>query len=88
MHAPLKTYTGEPERPSANTQDRKKLFALLRGRPNRHMSETTGYSSYNADRLRLHMDGLWALDGELYRASTGNGPVTISNAATMTFVRL
>jgi hypothetical protein len=34
MHAPLRTYTGVPDHPAANTQDRKKLFSLLRDRPN------------------------------------------------------
>ncbi len=32
MHAPLRTYLGDS--PSANTQDRRSLFALLEGRPN------------------------------------------------------
>jgi diacylglycerol kinase family enzyme len=95
MYFGLRPFWGTEDAPLYTTLVRddarrflRNMPALLRGRPNRHMNEATGYSSYNADRLRLHMDGLWALDGELYRASTGNGPVTISNAATMTFIRV
>ena len=34
MHSPLRTYTGEPGRPGANTTNRRDLFKLLEGRPN------------------------------------------------------
>ena len=95
MYFGLRPFWGSEDAPLCTTLVRddarrflRNMPALLRGRPNRHMSEATGYCSYNADRLRLRMDGMWALDGELYRASAGNGPVTISKGATMTFVRL
>lgn len=34
MHSPLRTYSGPPDRPGANTVNRRALFALLEGRPN------------------------------------------------------
>ncbi len=36
MHSPLKTNTGEPERPEANVANRQELFRVLRGRSNVH----------------------------------------------------
>ncbi len=64
------------------------LPALARGKPNRHMTEANGYSSHNASRIRLTMDGSWMLDGEVYEARISDGPVTISNGGDVTFVRL
>ncbi len=64
------------------------LPALLRGRPNRHVTEANGYYSHNAERIRLTMDGMWTLDGELYQATPGDGPVTITSGGDVTFVRL
>ena len=61
--------------------------ALLRGRPNRHMTEANGYYSHNADQIRLIMDDMWTLDGELYQATASDGPVTITNGGDVTFVR-
>ena len=64
------------------------LPSLLRGRPNRHTTEANGYYSHNADRIRLTMDGIWTLDGELYQAMASDGPVTITSGGDVTFVRL
>jgi diacylglycerol kinase (ATP) len=64
------------------------LPALVRGKPNRHMTEANGYSSHNASRIRLAMDGSWMLDGEVHEARISDGPVTISNGGDVTFVRL
>jgi hypothetical protein len=64
------------------------LPSLLRGRPTRHTTEANAYYSHNTDRLRLSMDGMWTLDGELYRATVSNGPVTITSGGDVTFVRL
>lgn len=62
--------------------------ALLRGRPGRHTSSAAGYRSHNAGRIRLEMDASWTLDGEIYRARRAGGPVTISAAGPVTFLRL
>jgi diacylglycerol kinase (ATP) len=64
------------------------LPALLRGKPNRHMTEANGYSSHNASQIQLTMNGRWILDGEEYEARNGDGPVTISNGGDVTFVRV
>jgi diacylglycerol kinase (ATP) len=64
------------------------LPAMARGKPNRHMTEANGYSSHNASRIRLAMDGSWMLDGEVHEARISDGPVTISNGGDVTFVRL
>ncbi|MDJ0786285.1 MAG: calcineurin-like phosphoesterase family protein [Myxococcota bacterium] len=42
MHAPLRTYSGETERPQANTQDRRELFELLEGRE--HLYSVAGHT--------------------------------------------
>lgn len=62
--------------------------ALLRGRPNRSLSEDNGYFSHNADRIRLCLDGTFTLDGEMHQASRAQGPLTISNGTTLDFVRI
>jgi hypothetical protein len=62
--------------------------ALLRGRPNRHLCAENGYFSHNADCIRLGFDGLFTLDGEMHRASREQGPLTISNGASLEFVRI
>ena len=64
------------------------LPSLLRGRPNRHTTAANGYYSHNAERIRLTMDGMWTLDGELYQATASDGPVTITSGGDVTFVRL
>jgi hypothetical protein len=62
--------------------------SLVRGRPNRHVTPENGYFSHNADTIRLWMDGLFTLDGEMHRASTDHGPVIISSAGTLNFLRI
>lgn len=62
--------------------------SLVRGRPNRHVTPQNGYFSHNADTIRLWMDGLFTLDGEMHRASTDHGPITISSAGTLNFLRI
>lgn len=64
------------------------LPSLLRGRPNRYLTEARGYYSHNIDRISLAFDGTWTLDGEDYQASIADGPVTITNGGDVTFVRL
>jgi hypothetical protein len=62
--------------------------ALLRGRPNRHVCTRNGYFSHNGDCIQLGLDGTFTLDGEMHQASREHGPLTISNGATLEFVRI
>jgi diacylglycerol kinase (ATP) len=47
------------------------LPALLRGRPNRHMTPETGYHSFRTDVLDVAATGRFTLDGELYDFEDG-----------------
>jgi len=42
MHAPLRTYVGEPENPQSNTQNRRELFSLVEGR--KHLYAVAGHT--------------------------------------------
>jgi hypothetical protein len=64
------------------------LPALLRGQPGRHSGISAGYQSRNVGRLSLTLDGPYTLDGEMYQASRAAGPVSISAAGPVTFIRL
>ena len=62
--------------------------SLVRGKPNRHATPENGYHSHNADRIQLWIDGTFTLDGDMYHASTEQGPVTVSNGADIDFIRI
>jgi len=62
--------------------------SLLRGKENPHVIPANGYFSHNADRIELHMDGLFTLDGEMHPASREYGPLHISNGGTIEFMRI
>ncbi len=62
--------------------------ALLRGKPNRHVCEQNGYYSHNAEDIRLQLDGMFTLDGEMHGASRAQGPLIVSNGGTLEFVRI
>ena len=62
--------------------------ALVRGRPNRHLSADNGYFSHNADEIRLLMDGIFTLDGEMHQARREHGPLVISNGGNLEFLRI
>lgn len=64
------------------------LPALLRGRPNRHLTPESGYFSSNVDKISLGFDGPFTLDGEIYHASVDAGPVEVSSGGELTFLRL
>ncbi len=64
------------------------LPALLRGRPGRRLTPQAGYHSHNAESIRLWMDGVYSLDGELHQANADQGPVEISSAGRVSFIRL
>lgn len=61
--------------------------SLLRGRPNRFVTPETGYRSHNINTLCLDMDGTFTLDGEMYSVDATTGPVTLSSAGELAFVR-
>jgi hypothetical protein len=62
--------------------------SVVRGRPNRHATPENGYFSHNAQQIRLWMDGLFTLDGEMHAASRECGPVTITTGGTLNFLRI
>ncbi|MFQ5643442.1 MAG: diacylglycerol/lipid kinase family protein [Thiogranum sp.] len=64
------------------------FFAVLRGKPNRHVNEENGYFSHNAQKIRLWLDGSFALDGEIYQAAAAQDPVTVSNGGDVEFMRI
>jgi len=64
------------------------FFAVLRGKPNRHVTPENGYLSHNAQKIQLWLDGTFALDGELYHATSEPGPVTVSSAGELEFIRI
>ena len=64
------------------------LPALLRGKPNRHMTPESGYVSYNVNTISLKFDGPFTLDGEIMHASDDLGPVEISNGGELVFLKV
>ncbi len=64
------------------------LPSLLRGKPNRYLSEDKGYLSYNVESISLDFDGPFTLDGEILHAHVESGPVEISAAGELVFLRV
>jgi len=64
------------------------LPSLLRGKPSRHLTPEQGYLSYNVDSISLEFDGPFTLDGEILHAHIESGPVEISNAGELIFLRI
>jgi diacylglycerol kinase (ATP) len=62
--------------------------SVVRGKPNRHVTPDNGYFSHNAEHIRMWMDGLFTLDGEIHEASRQHGPVTITTGGTLDFLRI
>ena len=63
------------------------LPSLLRGKPNRHLTQDMGYVSYNAEQIILNFDGPLTLDGEIMHASVNDGPVEISSGGELVFLK-
>lgn len=63
------------------------LWPLLSGRGNR-LKEQDGYHSHNVNTLELLMDDEYIVDGEMYQASSLNGPLRISATDPVTFLVL
>lgn len=53
------------------------LPRLAGGRPGRSMTPERGWFSRNVHRVELTFDGVFVIDGELYRARSASGPVRI-----------
>lgn len=51
------------------------LPALARGRPNRHLTQSNGYLSHNANRIRLYLQETFTFDGELFESAPGESVV-------------
>ena len=64
------------------------LPSLLRGKPNRFLSEDKGYLSYNVESISLEFDGPFTLDGEILHAKAKTGPVEINAAGELVFLRI
>lgn len=62
------------------------LPALLRGRPNRHMTAATGYHPINTETLDVTADGRFTLDGELYDLPAGT--LRLAPSIPLRFLRL
>lgn len=62
--------------------------AVLRGRPNRFVTPQAGYLSHNAQHIKLYMTGSYNLDGEIFHAQRAAGPVFISIAGEITFLKI
>lgn len=63
------------------------LWPLLSGRGHQ-LKEQDGYHSHNVNTLELLMDDEYIVDGELYQASSLNGPLCISATDPVTFLVL
>jgi hypothetical protein len=61
------------------------FISIVRGRPNRNAVPASGYTSHNANLIRLQLDGKLNLDGEILVA---NGPVEISASSPLDFLAL
>ncbi len=63
------------------------LPGLLRGRPNRFVTEANGYESRNAHRLSIGLDTPFFVDGELFSPTPGT-PLLLTDGGTADFVTL
>jgi diacylglycerol kinase family enzyme len=61
---------------------------LLRGRPGAGATPAAGYHSHRARDLALTLDGACNLDGEILQASSALGPLRVSAAGPLRFLRL
>ncbi len=61
------------------------LWPLLTGRGHK-LKEKNGYHSHNVNTIELIMDDEYIIDGELYRATSQDGPLRISATDPITFL--
>ncbi len=64
------------------------LPTLLQGRPSRWAALANGYLSLPAHEIRLFLSGGFAIDGELFRADTAQGPLVIREGGRVEFLRI
>jgi len=64
------------------------LPALIRGRGSAWATPDNGYLSCTARDIHLEMDGGFAVDGELFSADPGSGPVRIQDGGAADFLRV
>jgi hypothetical protein len=64
------------------------LPALLRGRRSGFGSIENGYFSHNAHEIRLHLDGGFTLDGQLYTPENRETPTVVRYGGMASFVRI
>lgn len=88
----IRPYWGKEQAPLHVTmvdQQRKhlwrSLWPLLSGRGHT-LKEQDGYYSHNTNAIELLMDDEYIVDGELYQASSQNGPLRISATNPVTFL--
>lgn len=60
---------------------------ILRGRRSKYLTRNNGYYSVNAGQIRLWMDASYAIDGEIYPASSEH-PIIVDNGGTLQFLRI
>lgn len=63
------------------------LPCILRGRRCKHLTPDNGYYSVNAGQIRLWMDANFAIDGEIYPASSEH-PIIVDNGGAFDFLRI
>jgi hypothetical protein len=88
----IRPYWGDEDAPLHTTMVTKKckhlwrsLWPLLYGRGHK-LKHQDGYHSQNVNTLKFFMDDEFIIDGELYQATSQNGPLRISATAPVTFL--
>ena len=61
---------------------------LLLGKTHAQRTAANGYHSSRIQRLEIHMDGVYTLDGETHEAKRADGPMIITPAQRMAFLRI
>jgi hypothetical protein len=64
------------------------LPAVCRGNRRNRLMPAQGYHSHSTQRLELHLDEGYIVDGEFFRASRDDGPVVLGTAGTAAFLHL
>ena len=65
----------------------RELPGLLSGNPSKRAVRQNGYWLERVDRVVLEVNGIVALDGEMYSVNSMDGAVTLTSAGTCSFIR-
>ena len=65
----------------------RRMPAVCRGQ-GRGLHPKHGYHSHNSERVEVHFDGGYIVDGEFFEARSADGPVVISSAGEAAFLNL